>query len=66
MHGCILAIGCALAAQNALSIAAYGTRGSQFLALLKNHIINEDITDAIQTHVTGALVGAAPRPAGGQ
>ena len=55
----------ALAAQNALSIQARLTRGDSFIFLLKTHIINEDICDAIDAHVL-ALVGAAPAapPAG--
>ena len=52
----------ALAAQNALSIQSRITRGDTFLFLLKNHILNEDITDAIDTQMA-ALVGVAPAAA---
>ena len=54
----------ALAAQNALSVAAYRTRGDSIRALLKTHILNEDITDAMDTYGNITLVGAAPRPVG--
>ena len=52
----------ALAAQNALSLHARVTRGDTFLFLLKGHILNEDITDAIDTQAA-ALVGTAPAAA---
>ena len=60
-----IAGGGALAAQNALSIMAQLTRADELLALIKNHILNEDINDAIDAFVLG-LVGAAPAapPAG--
>ena len=56
-----IAGGGALAAQNALSIQANTTRGETFMSLLKTHILNQDIVDAIVEHQTITLVGAAPR-----
>ena len=49
----------ALAAQNALSIQARISRGDTFINLIKTHILNQDIVDAIDVQYT-ALVGAAP------
>ena len=49
----------ALAAQNALSIQASISRGDELLSLIKVHIVNEDINDAIDVFVQN-LVGAAP------
>ena len=49
----------ALAAQNALSIQASITRGQELLSLIKIHILNEDINDAVDAFVQ-TLIGAAP------
>ena len=51
----------ALAAQNAMSIQSRITRGDSLLHLVKKHILNEDITDAIDAQMV-LLVGAAPNP----
>ena len=49
----------ALAGQNALSTQARVSRGDNFIFLLKTHIVNPDIIDAIDAEHT-ALVGRAP------
>lgn len=49
------------AVQNALSIQARVGRGDSFLHLIKGHIVNEDINDAIDAHVFD-LMGANPAP----
>ena len=55
----------AAAIQNVLSIQARITRGDTFFSLLKKHILNQDIVDAINAQHL-ALVGAPPAagPAG--
>ena len=39
----------AAAVQNMLSIQARVTRGGTFISLLRKHVLNEDIVDAINT-----------------
>ena len=46
----------ALAAQNALSIAARISRGDTFVSLLKTNILNEDIKDGIEDRLKLANV----------